>query len=471
MQHPQNLLFKSVIPWMVILLLIFLFFFMHRSRQIALTPEALLESASVFQNPYQGFYRIVPYILSDSVPEKKDTVPDYDLPLVLLEINLCQFPTGPISDAALSQLEAILDGWSQTDSQILLRFLYDWNGVARTTEPDSLSIILNHMDQVSEIVNRYESSVYLMQGAFVGNWGEMHGSQFTDTQSLQTLIQHLHQVISPSIYLSVRTPAQWRMVTGLYDIPERFPAFQEQATLISRLGLYNDGMLGSLSDLGTYGNTPRKKASTPAYKGTREEEMAFQDNLCQYVPNGGEVVYSTPYNDLTAAVPYLNALHISYLNADYDPAVLQKWQKSTWKGHDAFYDCDGLTYVKAHLGYRYTARKFTMERRGFLSKHLDLHLTVQNVGFGNSLKSFDAAFLLQNTATGETLRLPLSFDFRTLKSGQTQALTASLPAADLPEGSYQIFLSVTDHATGKEIQLANTSYLEGVGLLLGQLDP
>ena len=80
------------------------------------------------------------------------------------------------------------------------------------------------------------------------------------------------------------------------------------------------------------------------------------------------------------------------------------------------------------------------------------------------------AFLLRNARTGETRRAPVAFDFRTLTSGQAQTLTASLPAGELPRGSWQIFFSVTDDATGREIALGNTTFVEGSGVLLGRVD-
>ena len=475
MQPSYSFILKCVLPLLAVFLVaLMLLFFGNQSRPIAFTPEAFWESTAVLKNPYQGFYRIFGYTLSDDGQHVQTTAADpireYDFALVLLEINLRNYRTGPISDSALAQLDDILKAWSQSDAQILLRFLYDWDGIAKAKEPESLSTILTHMDQVAEIVNRYESSVYLMQGCFIGNWGEMHGSYFADSQSIQTLITHLHQVIAPSIYLSVRTPAQWRTITGLYDVPAKFPAFQEHPPIASRLGLYNDGMLGSASDLGTYGDTPRKGISDPACKGTREEELSFQNRLCQYVPNGGEVVFDTPYNVLPAAVQYLRTLHVSYLNADYDPVVLNKWSKSVWDREDAFSGCDGLTYVQAHLGYRYTARAFTLRKQGFLSPQLTFQLELENTGFGNTLKPFDGAFLLRNVQTGDTCRLPLAFDFRSLTSGQTKTLTASLPVRDLSKGTWQLFFSVTDPATGGQIALANTTLVSENGVPLGQLE-
>ena len=475
MQPSYSFILKCVLPLLAVFLVaLMLPFFWNRSRPVAFTPEAFGESTAVLKNPYQGFYRIFGYTLSDDGQHVQttaaDSIREYDFALVLLEINLRNYRTGPISDSALAQLDDILKAWSQSDAQILLRFLYDWDGIAKAKEPESLSTILTHMDQAAEIVNRYASSIYLMQGCFIGNWGEMHGSYFADSQSIQTLITHLHQVIAPSIYLSVRTPAQWRTITGLYDVPAKFPAFQDQPSITGRLGLFNDGMLGSLSDLGTYGDTLRKDASAPSYKGVREEELSFQNALCQYVPNGGEVVYDTAYNALPAAVQYLKTIHVSYLNADYDQTVLQKWSRTIWNGEDAFSGCDGLTYVKAHLGYRYTVRGCTLQKHGLLQSQVTVQLTLENTGFGNTLKPFEGAFLLRNVQTEETRRLPLVFDFRSLTGGQTKTLTASLPARELPEGTWQLFFSVTDPATGGQIALANTAYHEGDGLLLGQLE-
>ena len=156
--------------------------------------------------------------------------------MVLLEINLKNYKNTDISEHALSQLEQIFKDWSNTDTQILLRFLYDLDGIAKATEPDSLSTILTHIDQVSEIVNRYSDSVYLMQGIFIGNWGEMHGSEFMNDTSVHTLINHLNESIDSSIYLSVRTPAHWRMITNLYDVPKKISGFSGKWESYSKIG-------------------------------------------------------------------------------------------------------------------------------------------------------------------------------------------------------------------------------------------
>ena len=100
-----------------------------------------------------------------------------------------------------------MSAWTKTGSQLILRFLYDWDGQNLESEPNELSQILIHMEQVGPIVNKYASSVYIMQGSFVGNWGEMNNTTHMGNGEMETLIQKLDDVIDPSIFLSVRTPA------------------------------------------------------------------------------------------------------------------------------------------------------------------------------------------------------------------------------------------------------------------------
>ena len=326
------------------------------------------------------------------------------------------------------------------------------------------------MDQISTLVNRHREAVYIMQGIFIGNWGEMHHSRFMDDASVKKLIRHLNDVIDPSIYLSVRTPAQWRMINDLYDLPREFPAFGADDSLTGRLGLFNDGMLGSESDLGTYGATARRDATSPSYQGPREEELKFQNDLCRYVPNGGEVIYNNNFSDLETAVSDLRTMHVSYLNADYDGRVMEKWRNTLWTGRDVFHGSDGYSYMQAHLGYRYLIRTCKLKKSGFLTPCLTLTLTLQNNGFSNTLKPFTTSVLLKNTETGTYTTVPLSADLRKLESGQKKSFTVKLPVKDLERGSYEIYFSVKDETSGQMILLGNQNETTKDGYLLGQLE-
>ena len=472
MHFSDNFPFRLLIPACILLATIFLCLLIIRSSRITFTTESFSENTDYLANPYQGFYHIVGYTLSDNyIPANGPSynTGSYSAPLALLEINLKNYRHTEISETGLTQLNDILDSWSNAPShtKLILRFLYDWDGIALATEPESLDLILTHMDQIAASVNKHCDTVYIIQGIFIGNWGEMHHSSFMDETSVKTLIRHLNDVIDPSIYLSVRTPAQWRMIGDLYDVPAKFPAFGADNSLTGRLGLFNDGILGSESDLGTYGNTLRRDASSPSYQGTRKEELAFQNKLCRYVPNGGEVIYNAVLSELETSVSDLRTMHVSYLNADYDNRALDTWRESIWTGNDAFNGCDGYSYIKAHLGYRYLIHSCQIKKSGFIIPRLTLTLSLQNTGFSNTLKPFKTSILLKNTTTGECINVPFNADLRELGSGQKKSFTVKLPVKDLEPGSYEIYFSVIDETSGQMILLGNKNEATEDGYLMG----
>lgn len=374
----QNIIIVASILALIILA-VFLFKIISCSDSIEYIPEDFFESNKPLQNPYCGFYHIIRYTLSDEytpLDSFDHEISEYTQSLVLLEINLKNYRTTEISKKGIEQLNCILSAWSksETGTKLIIRFLYDWDGLALATEPDSIELILKHMEQVCQAVNKYSDIVYIMQGAFIGNWGEMHHSEFSDPNSVKMLINRLNELANPEIYLSVRTPYLWRLVNNMYELPENLQTFEVDNTCITaRLGLFNDGILGSETDLGTYGNTLKKDALSPAYHGVRTEELKFQNKLCIYVPNGGEVVYNNNLCELENAVSTLKEMHVSYLNADYDSAVFDKWKNTVWTKKDCFYGCDGYSYIKAHLGYRYLIKsskikKSGLFRRGFVKQ-------------------------------------------------------------------------------------------------------
>lgn len=408
--------------------------------------ESFEESTDILNNPYMGFYRIVRYVLSDKKEPEQYDIDSYDLSLVLLEINLKEFRDSTVSKHALLQLEDILSSWSQCPSkpQLILRFLYDWDGIAMVTEPESIETVIVHMYQVRTIINQHSDMIYILQGIFVGNWGEMHHSRFTDDASIIRLVTHLHEFISPSVFLSVRTPDQYRLI--------------EDEAVKKRLGLFNDGILGSLTDLGTYAEDHR------------EEELSFQNRICSQVPNGGEVVYNAILSDPEASVSAFRQMHVSYLNAEYDTRVYERWKKTTWKGNDVFNGCNGYHYILPHLGYRYVIRSMEIRRKGLFKAEYELALTMENTGFSSTLKPFKAVLVLKNQDTEETVKIPSDMDFKALYSQMKKECTVPLPVNSLTPGTYGIFLSVIDETSGRKILLANQNELTDEGYTIGTLE-
>ncbi len=437
-------------------------------RFLDYTPE-ISESNESLANPYTGFYTMTGITLSDTdVPSIPDTLQSAgtSTQLVMLEINLLPYRDRDISDAALSHLDTFLSGWKASGHQLIIRFLYDWNGNNLTSEPDTIGQIITHMQQIAPVINRYKDTVYLLQGIFAGNYGEMNHSRYLDQHSMTLLMSTLDSSIDPSIFLSVRTPRHRRMILNSAKLPSETSAFD--GTLSSRLGLFNDGMLGSANDTGTYGDGSHD-TSEFLESWSRNDELAYQDKLCRYVPNGGEVIIDNPYNDLEQALSDLRTMHVSYLNKDYDATVLKKWKQTTYTGKDTIYaNLSGYRYIADHLGYRYVSVKSHLSRPSLLSRNASISVILKNTGFSNAYRSFDV--MLSVVDAGGNLRdsIPITTDTRLWDSGEETRLTASVPVSSYGTGSYRIYLKLTDPALNREILLASDASHNQYGYMLGQ---
>lgn len=423
------------------------------------------ESTEKLHNPYQGWYRIYGYQLSDTqsidLSSITNALPyDSDSKLALLEINLKNYSDCEISDTALLELDNIFSTWSKNKKQLIVRFLYDWNGENLETEPKNIDMILSHMTQVAKVVNRYADSIYILQGIFVGNCGEMNQSAYMDDISLTTLLEHWASVTDSSIYLAVRTPAHWRIAIKSLNSIQKQDAFS--GSLASRLSLFNDGMLASGNDLGTYGDTPFSDTASFSDKFLRKDEIAFQKKLCAYVPNGGEVVLDNTYNDFENAILDLSDMHVSYLDYDYDDAVLDKWKASTYTMNNIFYGCNGYDYIETHMGYRYVIRSAKVTQKS-------LSVDIENVGFSNSYRPFTATICLQNKETAKTIELPIDTDTRFWNSNESTRLSIPLNIRSYGTGTYDLFLKLSDPVNGDIIAFANTINSSQNGYLLGSL--
>lgn len=488
------------------------------------------ESADALDNPYIGWYTIQGYLLSEdasfSLPQQPDATEDTKKAeelrrgLSLIEINLKNYAECDLTASALSQVDSILSAWSKTGNQLILRFLYDWDGQNLQSEPKELSQILKHMEQVGPIINSYASSVYLIQGIFVGNWGEMNNTVHMGDGQMQTLIEKLADVTDPSIFLSMRTPAQLRSIVKNQIgnlIQNWIPVDKTLAfngTLPSRLGLYNDGMLGSANDTGTYGDKKAPKIKTSSndtnyndmslnsgdtnYSDAwiREDELAFQNELCQYVPNGGEVIIDNEYNDFDHAIRDLAMMHVSYLNSAYDATVLDKWKASVYHADnvsqsnlvtdtnitnteysnsvnvsDAFDGMNGYDYVERHLGYRYVLRDSKLKFHPLFDDSAVLTVDVENVGFANCYRPLDATVAVVSNATGKCVSsVNVDTDPRFWNSGEKTSFTVPIDVRGLEkEATYTIYLSCADMTLGRTILFGNEQELTEYGYEVGEV--
>lgn len=435
--------------------------------------QTFTESAQILRNPARGFYHMYGFRILDEETDFRESVAkrfcyDTNTKLAMIEINLEGYRDRPISEQGLENLEALFTTLEKLDKQLIIRFLYDWDGKNEELEPESLDIILGHIGQVEPMLRKHSAQIFTLQGLFIGNWGEMNGTKYLEDSDFQALADKLASVTEKSTFLAVRMPAQWRRTTGIGE-PEK--VIRGDGSLPARLGLFNDGMLGSWSDYGTYGDKTKEKHGYFTFW-NREEELAFQDVLCSKVPIGGEVIVDNSYNDFDNAVKDLSAMHVTYIGRDYDTKVLDKWAAATVEEAGCFDGMDGLSYIERHLGYRlvFDESFFAYDEK---ADSITAGVTVRNVGFAPVYRETRAHMILVDDETEVCTAYAVEQDIRELsggkQSGKTLNLKTKIHLFGQKPGTYSVYFVVKDKLTGEKILFANEEEPGEYGYYLGKI--
>lgn len=440
----------------------------HYQGNIRMKNVSFQESARELRNPGRGFYNLYRFMITDEKENYWQLVQelyrdDVNTSLSLVEINLQEYREGEISEAGMGNITSLFQALRELDKQLIVRFLYDWDGESEKYEPETVDIILTHMKQLGKVLQESSDQIFIVQGLFIGNWGEMNGTKYFGDGDMKRLADMMGDVAAHDTYLAVRTPEQWRRITGLKEATEdalmKHPA-------AGRISLYNDGMLGSESDYGTYRvyEVKGKRVSE------RKEELAFQEALCRWVPNGGEVINDNACNDLAQAVKDLATMHVTYLNEGHDQAVLEKWKKTKITEKGCYRGMDGYTYIERHLGYRLLIEKSDIRFNSFRDC-VEVSVTMKNVGFAPLYRETETELVLYDKEADRRLTFNMEGNLRSLSGGnepeKVTKLRTQISVDDLMTGKYEVYFSIIDVKTGQRILLANEQESEEPGYRIG----
>ncbi len=429
------------------------------------------ESARELKNPNRGFYFMCGFRISDDRPVDYyaslfKSFSNSNASLVMIQINLQEYAEGLISEKGLEEINNLFHAMSQFDKQYIVRFLYDWNGENEIVEPERVETILGHMEQLRIIFLEYHDIIYLHQGLFIGNWGEMNGT--AHLSSMKELTEKLLEVTDNEIFLSVRMPAQWRKITQIAE--PNISSYAEEH-ISRRIGLFNDGIMGNYSDYGTYGKISRSEVGDFTHW-NRTEELIFQQELCKYVPNGGEVIKDNEYNDFVNALANLKQMHISYLNWDYDRSVLDKWKEYVIADDSVYHGMDGLTYIERHLGYRLLIKNVGLDYKK-TEDVLTVKIDLQNVGFAPVYKPEEVYLQIVNVETKASQSYLLETDLSKLSGGNEDETILPIiyeqKLTGFNEGTYEIYFWIKDVDSATPIYLGNEQEMEEYGYKIGTI--
>ena len=287
--------------------------------------------------------------------------------------------------------------------------------------------------------------------------------QIHDDYRIAYLSEHIRQMwdmlkihTTDKIRVAVRTPAQWRTL-----IPEE--KFQKREW--KALGLFDDGIFGSTTHLGTFGTMMREAAGWEK-PWSRKEELEFIEQISRDFPCGGEAIAEADPDradqiltkDAKAVISEMQKMHLAYLNLVHDTRILDQWKAQSC-GKDGIWSGKTLyEYVSAHLGYRFVLKKVEM----LVPKRdkIKFVFEVENCGFA-SLFQEAQLFLIQENEK-ERKEMLLSEEVQKWHGGSTYKVETETGAM---KGN--IFLQIRRKKDGKIISFANKNSADR--LLIGSL--
>ena len=407
------------------------------------------DSLATIMNPDRGWYRPVTVILGSSVDIQAQCIEAIkeNIQIIHLRIDLGQFSGNVNTDGIdkditleqLSSLNTMVDTIRKNKLNVIIRFAYDFDGNTGK-EPKSFETIKNHIRQLASFFYTNKDIISTVETGFLGPWGEMHtAGQYQSDNYYKTLIKTLLENTPSEMKINVRKPYFFKLVVGELNDSQH------------RLGIFNDGYLGSATDLGTFDNGI-----------SRNDFVNWMQTQGQYTLYGGEVTKSgetsdEPYSDTSFVVAEMPKTHTTYLNSQYNLSIIDsKWKNQYYTSSNLEYD--GQTtykYITDHLGYRMVVRNSKISSSVEKGDICGVNLEIENVGFGNIVKEQKVSVILRKNL--EYYETTLNINVNNIRGGEKGDINFYFYVpSDIEAGEWKICLKVSsEKLSDYAIQFAN----------------
>lgn len=427
------------------------------------------ESTEDFVNPERGMYRYFETRTAGSYTALDQTtlenLRDQDQQSLIYRIfYLDGFYNGALNVATLNAIDQDFATMRAAGVKAIVRFAYsntlnydeEDNPLPPFNDTPDPAILFQHIHQLRPLLIENSDVILTVQNGFYGIWGENYYSDdfgtpypgpITPPQQTRrnAVTDSLLSILPADRTVSVRYPTLKTDFLGL-QIPEdsltQGMAFQ--GTDISRIAAHNDCFLADYNDY-TFLDTLTEKP--------------YWEAESRYLLMGGESCRDeATYTECTNAVAELARFHWTYLNDDYHPDVLQRWQQ------EGCYD-----EVRRKLGYRLVLREATLPDAIEAGKTFSLTLEIENTGWAAPMLPRSVEFVLRSVGGAEEITVPLdAIDLRYCSGGRsfTYMVQPVMPEA-VVSGEYEVFLFLPDGRNSLRndpayaIRLANQGIWDG----------
>ena len=393
-----------------------------------------------------------------------------------------------LTEDALNVLQQTFDNIRTNKGFVIVRICYDpwYNGRSNVT-PDH-EWVLKHVKQLAPVLSKNTDVIVALEMGMHGAYGEMHSDTNITYDRVSEAVNLMLRNTPPELKILTRTGNYSAKVLGFdnwgVDFNIDSDKFKEIAKAkgdtMYRVGMFNDGYLGTQYDYGTWGADCKTSIC-------REEGVAWLEKYGINTPYGGEALTTANGYQVINTPEFLAyegfRTHTSYLNIQWNNNLIDSWKKTLFKQKDFDYDparVDSLTgfkYINDHLGYRFVLRESWMSDTVGDDGILRAKLRIQNVGFGNLTWNAPVRLAILTDLEGTGLLecpMPTYYDLPDIDSRDIHSRTISIAGGDTVmtfdgnneieiltklnirgKGRYQVFLKVG------EVQFANSKRVGG----------
>lgn len=421
------------------------------------------DSTTTIMSPDRGLYRPIIITLDANTFSPKYNDIQYEctqakndnIQILHLRIDIGQLSGNVNTDgvdknftsAQISSLNTLFETIRENNLNVIVRFSYDVDG-STGNEPKSFDTIIKHIKQLSSFFAANKDIISTVEAGFLGPWGEMHSAQsYQADHYYKSIIETLLDNTPSELLINVRKPYFYSIVVGELNNSQK------------RLGIFNDGYLGSATDLGTFDNGI-----------TRTNFVSWMQTQGKYTLYGGEATkfgttdsgYNSDdeqYSESSFALTEMPKTHTSYLNSQFNTLILEnKWKNQTYTNSNSEYNgTTAYKYITDHLGYRFVVRSSKISSSVQKGEIAGVNLKIENSGFGNIVRDQKATVLLRkDNIYYETV---LNIDAKNIYNSETTDVNFYFYVpSDIESGDWNVYLKFANKNNSKyAIQFANTN--------------
>ncbi len=394
-----------------------------------------------------------------------------------------------LTEDALNVLQTTFDNIRANKGFAVVRICYDpwYNGRSNVT-PDH-EWVLKHVKQLAPVLSKNTDVIVALEMGMHGAYGEMHSDTNITYNRIAEATNLMLRNTPPELKILTRTGNYSAKVLGFDDWGVDFHIDGEKFAEIAkakgdtmyRVGMFNDGYLGTQYDYGTWGADCKTSIC-------REEGVAWLEKYGINTPYGGEALTTAENYQVINTPEFLSyegfRTHTSYLNIQWNNNLIDSWKKTLFNVKDFDYDFErvdsltGFKYINDHLGYRFVLRESWISDTVGADGIFKAKVRIQNVGFGNLTWNAPVRLAVLDDLEGSDLDVcptPTYYDLPDIDSRNIHSRTISIAGGDTVmtfdgnneidistklnirgKGRYQVYLKIGD------IQFANHE-VSGIG--------